>query len=151
MDNIGEIIKKILRKKGLWEAVRQHETLNRWPEIVGDQIAAKTRAVKIAKEVLWIKVSDSVWTHHLVMLKPKILKKINNMLGKKMVKDIYFFIGELEEDKTASREEEGIIGRPYLLDFSREEIEKILNLIPDQQQEIKQKIKIILEKGSSDR
>lgn len=147
MDNIGEIVKKTLHKRGLWEVVKQQEVLNKWAEIVGEKIAARTKAVKINKGILWIKVSDSVWTHHLAMLKPKILTRIGDMLEKKTVKDIYFFVGELD-DETVSPEKREDRRQPYLQDFSREEIEKILELIPDQQQEIKQKVKIILEKGS---
>ncbi|NLZ28700.1 MAG: DUF721 domain-containing protein [Firmicutes bacterium] len=147
MDNIGEIVKKILHKRGLWEVVKQQEVLNKWAEIVGEKIAARTKAVKINKGILWIKVSDSVWTHHLAMLKPKILTRIGDMLEKKTVKDIYFFVGELD-DEMVSPEKREDRRQPYLQDFSREEIEKILELIPDQQQEIKQKVKIILEKGS---
>lgn len=147
MDNIGEIIKKILHRRGLWEVVKQQEVLNKWAEIVGEKIAARTKAIKINKGILWIKVSDSVWTHHLALLKPKILTKIGDRFEKKTVKDIYFFVGDLG-DETVSPGEREERRRPYLQDFSREEIEKILELIPGQQQEIKRKIKIILEKGS---
>ncbi|NLI70257.1 MAG: DUF721 domain-containing protein [Firmicutes bacterium] len=151
MDNIGEIIKKILHKKGLLEVVKQQEVLIKWAEMVGEKIAARTKAVKINKGVLWVKVSDSVWTHHLAMLKPKILTRMGDSFEKETVKDIYFFVGEVEGNDTVSPERREDRKRPYLQDFSREEIEEILELIPNQQQEIKQKIKIILEKGSKGR
>ena len=61
-----------------------------WPEAVGETIAAKTKAQKIKDGILTIKVEDSVWRNELVYLRMDFRKKINEKIGKEIIKDIKF-------------------------------------------------------------
>ncbi len=97
MKPLGPVIETILRRHNLWQAYQQHLVVENWFIIVGSELGEVTRAEKISKGVLFVVVKDSVWAYHLSMLKPQLVAKLNNYAGKKVVKDIFFQIGELEK------------------------------------------------------
>ncbi len=97
MKPLGTVIENILRRHNLWYAYQQHLIIDSWVTIVGSELSEVTRAEKISKGVLLVFVKDSVWAYHLSMLKPQLIKKLNNYAGNKIVKDIIFQIGELEK------------------------------------------------------
>ena len=61
-----------------------------WEEVVGVKIAAVAVPVRNKKGVLFVKVEDSIWRFELTRSKDEIIKKINEHLNKKIIKDIVF-------------------------------------------------------------
>ncbi len=151
MDNLGEVLKKVLEEKGIWTAVKQQEVIEMWDKIVGERIAAHTEAMKVEKGILWVKVKDSAWIHHLSMLKSQLIKKINQSSQKKVVNDIYFFWGELSKDKkgnnapTEVESNENINYKPAW-EYSQKEVENLVNALPESNPKLKEKIAKILSK-----
>jgi len=47
-----------------------------WPTVVGDNIAARTKAVKMEKGVLFVHVEHSVWLQELFFMERDILRKL---------------------------------------------------------------------------
>ncbi len=149
MDNVGDILKKVLEEKGIWNAVKQQEVVEMWEDIVGEKIAAHTEAVKMEKGILWVKVKDSAWLHHLSMLKPQLIKKISRRVHKKVVNDVYFFWGELStknEGNKTSTEVEGSKNTNYkpAWEYSQKEVENMINALPETNPKLKEKIAKIL-------
>ncbi len=144
MGNMYGIYKAILRERGIWDKVKQEEAILKWPELAGEKIASKSKAVKINKGVLWIRVKDSVWLHHLSMMKVQIREKFNEFLDKNLIKDIYFFVGEIEAEE---KEEQKTYLSPGETEgeriFEEGEINDILKLIDDSS--LKVKVRKILE------
>lgn len=97
MIELGQIIKQVLVKRKMWRQYRQYLIIDQWDRLVGEQIAAVTRARRIHHRVLWVGVSDSTWSYHLTLLKPQLIKKLNEYAGEKVVEDIYFQIGTGEQ------------------------------------------------------
>ncbi len=56
----------------------------------GEINASKTEPVKIERGKLFVRTSDSVWRHELILQKYEIIKKLNNKLEKNVIKDIIF-------------------------------------------------------------
>ncbi len=144
MDSIGKLVNDILKKRGILPLVRQQEMLVRWREVVGDDIAGHTEAVSVKKGVLWIRVKDSVWMHHLSMMKKQIMDKVNGYLKTDTVRDIYFFIGEVDSgrNRPAGQEDSPVKEAAPPL-FPETELKNLLEKISDE--EIKNIIKKILE------
>ena len=63
-----------------------------WPKVVEGVVADKTQALKFERNVLFVEVLNSAWASELRFLKEKILEKMNNNLGKKIVRDIRFLV-----------------------------------------------------------
>lgn len=92
MKKVGPLIETILKKNNLWNGYQQYLVVVHWSDIVGAELAEVTRAESITKGVLKVLVKDSVWSYHLSMLKPKLIGKLNERVGKGIVKDIFFKI-----------------------------------------------------------
>ncbi len=97
MKRLGPVIESILRRNNLWSGYQRYLIIEKWPEIVGSELSAVTKAVKISNGLLHVMVKDSVWSYHLSLLKPQLIKKLNNYVGSKVVNDIYFRIGVFEK------------------------------------------------------
>ena len=145
MDNVGDLIKHLLKNSNMWGAVKRQEIIVKWPEVVGSKIAKHTEAVKIDKDVLWVKVRDSVWMHHLSLLKPNLKKNVNDYAGGTLIKDVYFFIGDIVKPEEDKQEEQCGTNNFEGWDFSEQEIEQMIGELPPHEEEIKEKIKKILQ------
>jgi predicted nucleic acid-binding Zn ribbon protein len=70
--------------------VRDYDAVVKWPDIVGEQIARVTEAVKIDKGVLVVRVTNGPWRNELTLMKGAILEKIKTSTGRSSVRDIRF-------------------------------------------------------------
>ncbi|MBU0513771.1 MAG: DUF721 domain-containing protein [Proteobacteria bacterium] len=68
----------------------QIEALSRWADIVGEELAAHTRPLKLSPELLTVAVPSTVWAHELTMRKLEIIAKIKPYLGEI---DVRFVVG----------------------------------------------------------
>lgn len=97
MKPLGSAVEKLLRSYNLWHGYQQHMLVEEWAGLVGPALAEVTRAEKITNGVLRVSVKDSVWAYHLTMLKPQLVKKMNNHAGSNIVRDIFFNIDKLDK------------------------------------------------------
>lgn len=63
-----------------------------WPQAVGKEVAAHTRAAKLVRNRLVVEVEDAVWQHQLFTLSPLILRSLAKILGPGLVEETYFRI-----------------------------------------------------------
>jgi predicted nucleic acid-binding Zn ribbon protein len=64
---LGSLIESLLSRLGLAHSVGGWNIVNRWPEIVGDKIAAKSKAVRFENDTLMVSVPDSSWRQELLL------------------------------------------------------------------------------------
>ncbi|NLM51663.1 MAG: DUF721 domain-containing protein [Firmicutes bacterium] len=93
---ISEILPKTLKELPAAHKITAQFIIDSWPEVVGEYIAQKTKAVSVKQGVLLVRVSDSIWAQHLVLQKRQILQKLNRRQKTKILKDIRFQVGSLE-------------------------------------------------------
>jgi predicted nucleic acid-binding Zn ribbon protein len=65
-----------------------------WNAAVGKQIAAKARPVSFRDGILTVAVSSAPWMQQLTFLKKGMIDKINERLGRDLVRDIYLKAGQ---------------------------------------------------------
>lgn len=87
---IDSVIASVLDDLGIHGKIKQYEVLERWQEIVGEQIAKVTHAETIKEGKLFVTVSRSTWRNELVFLKKDLIKRINQAMQQDIVKDIIF-------------------------------------------------------------
>ena len=73
---IGDILPSILKAAGLDEKLREQKILSSWPEVVGEDVADRTEAVKIHNGVLYVHVSHSAWMQELHFIEKEIIEKL---------------------------------------------------------------------------
>lgn len=70
--------------------VREYNAVTHWAEIVGEQIARVSEAVRIDRGVLVVRVTNGPWRNELSLRKAEILAKVNNTTGQTKLRDIRF-------------------------------------------------------------
>jgi len=87
---MNSVIADTVRHLGLGPKLKQYEMFERWPSIVGKQIAKTAQPVRIEKGKLFVKVTQSAWRNELIFLKREIIEKINKAMDQEIIKDIIF-------------------------------------------------------------
>jgi len=87
---LGDAIQSLLIGLGLQGKLKRYELLDRWPEIVGDQIAQVTKADHLEGDKLFVRVTRSTWRNELLFLKRDLIDKINASMKQEIIKDIIF-------------------------------------------------------------
>jgi len=123
----GRTVKAILKEFGMDWIIERHAIWSCWEEIVGPEVASKTRPEFFSGKCLFITVEHSSWMHQLNFLKDPIIRNINRKLGFEAASEIRFRIGTLdgpEPRPQKTRSEKIRISRA-----EKEEIESSLPLI----------------------
>jgi hypothetical protein len=87
--SVNTLLKEMLTKPGLGQQITRHQAWLVWDKIVGNQIAARARPLRLRKGVLEIAVDHPVWMQQLQMMKPQILVKIQEQIPKAGITDLY--------------------------------------------------------------
>lgn len=75
---LGEALGRWLRRAGLGHRLALAQAVERWPGVVGPQIAAVTRAETVnGQGTLWVRVLTSAWANELSLMTPRILGELN--------------------------------------------------------------------------
>ncbi len=88
-EKVGSLLKQLLGQPGLGEQLTRHQAWLIWDQLVGKQIAAHARPLKLRKGVLEVQVDHPVWMQQLQLLKPQILQKITAQIPNAGITDIY--------------------------------------------------------------
>ena len=89
-DKLGSLLDGLLGRLGLAYTLGGWKIVNKWPEIVGDTIASKSKAVRYENDTLLVSVPDASWRQELLMDCDNILKVIHEVPGGRAVKKIRF-------------------------------------------------------------
>lgn len=86
-----DLVAKLLGRHGVARELREHRLLSRWPEIVGERVAARAWPDGLSKGVLWVRVANAAWLHELSFLRDQIIVRANQIVGDPpVVRDVQF-------------------------------------------------------------
>ena len=88
--NIGELILKNLRAQGLETPLQQKRLIAVWPEVMGELIAGYTQDLYIKNQTLNVRLSNPALRADLSMMRPEIVKKLNEAVGSQVIAEIRF-------------------------------------------------------------
>lgn len=71
---LGETLEELVDKLGIKKKLQEYEAVERWEEIVGQQIGRVTSAMGITKGVLFVRVRTGTWRNELTMRKREIIR-----------------------------------------------------------------------------
>lgn len=94
---IAEAISSAFQRLGLDSRFRQSEIWSVWPAVVGPQIARHAQPHAISHGRLIVHVSDPVWSHHLSMMRPRVIAALNEKLRTSTVRELILRVGEVTE------------------------------------------------------
>lgn len=90
MKRLGDLLDNLLQEMGLASQIKARKYLALWQDVVGKKIGQYTRPLTIKDRKLVVEVSDSIWLHHLSLLKSKIVEDLNRSAGFSLLDDIQF-------------------------------------------------------------
>jgi Dna[CI] antecedent, DciA len=98
--DVADAIAAIVGAHGLTDELRAAALLLRWPEIVGDRVARRSKPDGFWKHVLWIRVANSAWLHELTVMKPQLLNAVRAAAGSGLeIEDLRFHLGRRQESE----------------------------------------------------
>ena len=86
----------LLRSYGFGSKLSEYRLFGKWDKAVGDAIALHARPLALRGTKLALVVDSPAWMQQLSLMKPQLIEKVNQMLGRDAVKDITLKLGEVE-------------------------------------------------------
>jgi predicted nucleic acid-binding Zn ribbon protein len=90
MERAGKLISKLKLPAG--SITPQDLALAGWAEAVGKRIANHSRALSLVTNRLVVEVEDVIWQRQLAGLKSQIVKRLEEVLGEPLVRQVEFRI-----------------------------------------------------------
>ena len=85
---IREIVQAILKEQGIEGKMAENRLLNSWNELLGKTIANSTQEIYIKNNTLFVHLRSSVIRHQLMMIKPDLIKRLNEKAGIVIIENI---------------------------------------------------------------
>ena len=123
--NVAAAVDRLIGGMDSSARIRENLALAFWDKVVGAQAAAATEAESVKEGVLFVRTKSSVWSHELTFLKATILTKLNQRIGKPVIREIVFRAQGVS--KTA--------GADVVLQPSEEELAAVV-LTPEEQKNL---------------
>jgi predicted nucleic acid-binding Zn ribbon protein len=79
MRKLGHVLPQALSGHEALIAARAQAVLRRWPEVVGDYLAERSRPDRFHKGTVWVAVRDNVWAQELRFRREEILQRLNEL------------------------------------------------------------------------
>jgi len=91
---VGAILGRLLRKLQIEKKIDEGRALELWSRAAGERLAAATRAVSVSRGRMTVECRSPAWANECRMLKTDLIRKLNNRLGREIIKDIVFKVGD---------------------------------------------------------
>ena len=88
-----QFIAAILKSAGAVDGLDEDQVKSAWKELAGDFISQHTEPVSVKNGNLVLRVNQPTMRFHLEQMKPMLLKRIQEQLGKDRIKVIKFHLG----------------------------------------------------------
>ena len=105
---VGDLVSRFLQRAGLSARVEAASILTDWPELVGPQIAAVTRAQRLSDDTLFVGVATSAWMMELNLMKAELMRRINAGKREGRIRQIVFV---MDEGSTVVSRQSPVTGR----------------------------------------
>lgn len=90
---VSDLMSSLFRGKPAEKRLEEGKIWLVWDAVVGEQIAARARPVSFRDGVLTVAVASAPWMQQLSFLKTGMIEKLNERLGRELVRDIYLKAG----------------------------------------------------------
>jgi predicted nucleic acid-binding Zn ribbon protein len=91
--SIQSVLGGLLKDRHLIPSMRRVMVMSLWEQVVGPLVARKSWPEKFDNDTLVVGVSSHSWAAQLHLLKPQILSRYRQLLGRAALKDVAFRVG----------------------------------------------------------
>lgn len=86
--SLGDAIQQFLKKSRLKGSVQALQIADVWEQIMGKTVAKYTESIKIYGDKLYVTTSMAPLKQELMFQKEKIIERVNEALGEKVIKEV---------------------------------------------------------------
>ncbi len=87
---VAALIEGVLEDLGAAGKVRECQALLAWESVAGPHLARHARAIRVLRGRLQLAVPSAVWRTHLSFSKQQLVERINQRLGRQVIRDLVF-------------------------------------------------------------
>ena len=88
--HLGDVIDKLLKAYNLEDKMKELDLLEAWPDLMGKAVAHRTKSIEIKNQKLLLKIDSSVMREQLHIGKQVIIQRVNEFMGKDVIRDVWF-------------------------------------------------------------
>jgi predicted nucleic acid-binding Zn ribbon protein len=88
--SLRDVLKQVVKDQNLENKLYETRVINAFPEVVGRGISAHTKNLYVKDEVLYVQIDSSVVRNELRLMRQSLISRLNENLGKNVIKDIIF-------------------------------------------------------------
>jgi predicted nucleic acid-binding Zn ribbon protein len=88
--SVGDAIEELVVQLGIKKKLHEQETFIVWDQAVGERIAKVATPTRMLRGTLIVSVKSAAWRNELSMRKQEIIRRINELVGDEVLKDIKF-------------------------------------------------------------
>lgn len=87
---LGDVIEKLLKAYNLDDKMKELDLVEAWSELMGTAVANRTKSIEIRNQKLLLTIDSSVMREELHIGKQVIIQRVNQFMGKEVIRDIWF-------------------------------------------------------------
>ena len=87
---ISGVLDSVIQNLGIGQRLKKAEAVDKWSDVVGEQIGKVTKPLRVEGETLIVHVTSAVWRNELIFLKRELIAKVNKAVGQNIIKEIIF-------------------------------------------------------------
>jgi predicted nucleic acid-binding Zn ribbon protein len=95
---IQRIVSQVISSLGLGRKLDEHRAVVEWADVVGERVAAHSRATRVDRGRLFVEVDSSVWAQELSLMRQRIVAQLNERVGKGVIETLHFVLGGTTAD-----------------------------------------------------
>lgn len=132
LTKIRASLDKVIKRTDLEDRLKEALCLEAWDDVVGPTNAQVTKADAILDGIMFVCVKNSAWAQELGFLKQDIIKKINQKVGKNVVREIQFKTRTLKKQVKSKNKTEKTVQDITLSEQEISDLKKIVSQEDDE-------------------
>ncbi|MBI5804512.1 DUF721 domain-containing protein [candidate division TA06 bacterium] len=95
-ESVGPILDRLLKNLEIDKKVDEGQALLIWAEAAGPKMAVRTRAESVYRGRMTVLAQNPAWVQECTFMRIQIKDKLNKMLGREIIKEIVFRVGDVK-------------------------------------------------------
>ena len=96
-ESVAALLEGVLEDLGVAGKVQECQALLAWESVAGPQLARHARPIGVRRGRLQLAVPSGVWRTHLSFSKQQLVERINQRLGRRVIRDLIFVNRPIED------------------------------------------------------
>ena len=93
LSKVDGVLRSVFKKYGIEHKLHRYTFVQYWPEVVGEELAKRSRPQRIHGETLIVTVKNSAWAQEMSFLKKTILERLKKYLQRGVhISDVRFVV-----------------------------------------------------------